>query len=181
MKKLTLASLALATLTTASAAFAGDRIHLEMHVDAQNTYAREGASSYKMRHTSGTVSGRISATINGRSASQEIPATTQSGEATSGRIDVLSANSIRISGADGQSVEVKARVGAEGSIYASGRHLGRAMRAMVAPQLAAIQQQFAGQASANLDVRARDLICAPKADGLVCSMGATIVLSASQN
>jgi hypothetical protein len=181
MKKLTLASIALAALTTASTALAGDRIHLEMNVHAQNIYAREGASSFAMRHSSSTLSGRISATINGRSASQEIPATSQSSEAASGRIDVLSANSIRISGADGQSVVVKARVSADGSIYASGRHLGRAMRAMVAPQLAAIQQQFAGQVSARLDVRARDLICAPKADGLACSMGATIVLSASQN
>lgn len=37
------------------------------------------------------------------------------------------------------------------------------------------------KAYARLEVCARDLICAPEADGLVCSMGATIVLSASQN
>lgn len=177
MLKLSLALLAL-TLASATSALA-DSIEMTVNVDAQNTYAREGASSYVMRHSSGTVSGRISATINGRHASQEIPATQQSGEAK-GRIDVLSPSLIRITGSENQSVEVKARVGADGSIHASSRHLARAMRAMVAPQLQAIQQQFAGQASVRLDVRARDLSCAPRTDGLVCNMGATISVSATQ-
>lgn len=176
MKKLALIALAL----FAANAEARDSIRFDLSLQSLNTYARQGAAnSFEMRHSQGSMSGNLSASIGGRTASQAIPATQQSGEAK-GRLDVLSPTLIRMVGADGNSVDVKARVSADGSIYAEGRHLARAVRAMIAPQLAAIQQQLEGKGQVSLDIRARDLSCAPKADGLVCSMAASISLSAVQ-
>src|SRR5262245_56529741 len=105
MKKLALIALAL----FAANAEARDYIRFDLTLQSLNTYARQGATSYEMRHSQGTMSGNLSASINGRSASQAIPATQQSGEAK-GRLDVLSPNLIRMVGADGNVVDVKARV-----------------------------------------------------------------------
>jgi hypothetical protein len=173
---------ALSTSALSSVAQARDSMYINLQVASATTYAREGARSFKSRHATVTMSGRMSAVVNGQSVVQEIPSTTQSTSEDTGRIDIIGADQIRLVGTDNvTAIVVKARIGADGSIYASGRHLSRAMNSLLEPQLRAIKQQLGNQVNGDINVRARDLVCAPRGDGLHCTFGANLSLAVSQN
>lgn len=176
----TLSIVALALLASSSA-FAGDSIRMSLRMKAQNTYARESSTSFRMRHSDATLGGNISASVNGQYVSQAIPETRTAGDTTSGKLEILSGNLVRVIGADGNSIDVKAQVNANGSIHIKGRHFARALRSMIAPQLSQIRSQLQGQGNVGVDINANDFNCAPRADGLVCNLAADISISATQN
>lgn len=163
-------------LTAAAPALAQERIRLEIDITTENQYTRQGENTFAVQSSQVSTSGHLSASVNGRSVSQAIPAQTQPGEAA-GRIEVLGHNKIRIVGADlATQIDVEAIVGLDGTIYAGSRHMGRAMRALIEPQLRQWRQQMNGRVRGNIEVHADSLRCRPSTEGLSCVYGAKLVL-----
>lgn len=167
-------------LCTAAPAFARDRIRLEIDITTENQYARQGEGIFVVQSSQVTTSGHLFARVNGRSHSQAIPAQTQAGEAA-GRIEVLSHNKIRIVGSDlSTQIDVEAIVGLDGTIYAGSNYMGRAMRALIEPQLSQWRREMSGRVQGNIEVHADSLRCNPRPEGLSCAYGAKLVLWVAQ-
>lgn len=167
-------------LCTAAPAFARDRIRLEIDINTENQYARQGENNFTVQSSQVTMSGHLSARVNGQSLSQAIPVQTQAGEAA-GRIEVLGPNKIRIVGSDlSTQIDVEAIVGLDGTIYAGRRQMGRAMRALIEPQLSQWRSQMSGRVQGNIEVHADSLRCNPRPEGLSCVYGAKLVLWVTQ-